>query len=170
MLKLAIKNDFSCSCFLKIFTSLFPPVKKNHPSGRAMLVWWVICRVVITANKSLRCPLWQQGTQVPQGWLCWLPPEECPTFFSANKQIDLGLVKALDSVRWRICYQSSSTMNQPLARRKLESLFRAGQLPSEAPGQGKLQTAGTYRPSASSGCALEGEKQTRGAEADHSSQ
>lgn len=98
MLKLAIKNDFSCFCFLKIFTSLFPPVKKNHPAGRAMLVWWVICRVVITANKSLRCPLWQQGTQVPQGWLCWLPPEERPTFFSANKQIDLGLVKAQDSV------------------------------------------------------------------------
>jgi len=36
MLKLAIKNVFSCFCFLKVLTALFPPVSKMTCSGRAV--------------------------------------------------------------------------------------------------------------------------------------
>lgn len=43
--------------------------------------------------------------------------------------------------------------------------MRDGQIPAEAPGPGKLQRAGTYRLSASRGCAVEGQTQTWGMEA-----
>lgn len=74
--------------------------------------------------------------QVPQGLLCWLPPEEYLTFLSAHR--DLGLVKAL---LWRTTVVenllSVLIQDEPQIRRKLE---RDGQVPSEAPGQAKLKS------------------------------
>lgn len=65
----------------------FPPVlqEKSQAEGELCPWWSTICSVVITTNKSLHCPLWQKGMQVPQGWLCWLPPEKYLSFLWANK-------------------------------------------------------------------------------------
>lgn len=71
--------------------------------------------------------------QVPQGLLCWLPPEEHLTFLRAHR--DLGLVKAQDSVVENLL--SVLVQDEPQIRRKLE---RDGQVPSEAPGQAKLKS------------------------------
>lgn len=56
------------------------------------------------------------------------------------------------------------------SQKKTWKLVRDGQIPSEAPGQGKLQRAGTYMLSASRGCAIECQKQTWGTGAYHLSQ
>lgn len=75
--------------------------------------------------------------QVPQGWLCWLPPEELLTFLRANKQIDLGLMKVKDSVGGN--QLSVFIQDESHARRKTRKLLRDGQILSEGPEQGKLQ-------------------------------
>lgn len=93
--------------------------------------------MAITANKNLLCSLWQKRMQVPQGWLCWLPPEELLTFLRANKQIDLGLMKVKDSVGGN--QLSVLIQDESHARRKTRKLLRDGQILSEGPEQGKLQ-------------------------------